>query len=66
MNVHKKILFGTGLSGILLYSYNSLKKEKRYTYEEISKHNNIKNGIWTTYKDSVYDITNFIDSHPGG
>tara|TARA_B100001769_G_C22094410_1_gene590342 strand:+ start:603 stop:2066 length:1464 start_codon:yes stop_codon:yes gene_type:complete len=66
MNVHKKILFGTGLSGILLYSYNSLRKEKRYTYEEISKHSTTENGLWVTYKDSVYDITNFIDNHPGG
>tara|TARA_B110000483_G_C18144279_1_gene522755 strand:+ start:55 stop:1512 length:1458 start_codon:yes stop_codon:yes gene_type:complete len=41
-------------------------KPKKYTYQEIATHNSIKDGIWTTYKDKVYDITDFIDSHPGG
>ena len=39
---------------------------KKYTYEEISKHNSEGKRIWTTYKDKVYDITDFVDSHPGG
>ena len=58
---------GLGLSASIpatcLYYKN---KPKKYTYQEISTHNSIKNGIWTTYKDKVYDITDFIDSHPGG
>ena len=41
-------------------------KEKKYTYYEISKHNNNQTRIWTSYKDRVYDITDFLDSHPGG
>ena len=41
-------------------------KEKKYTYEEISEHNNNQTRIWTSYKDRVYDITDFLDSHPGG
>jgi sulfite oxidase len=45
-----------------IYTYN----KKLYTYEEVSKYNNMKEGIWVTYKDNVYDITNFIESHPGG
>jgi cytochrome b involved in lipid metabolism len=39
---------------------------KQYTYEEIEKHNNVENGIWVTYKDGVYDITDFVKVHPGG
>jgi sulfite oxidase len=39
---------------------------KKYTYEEISKHTSKENGIWVTYKDSVFDITDFINNHPGG
>lgn len=23
-------------------------------------------GIWVTYKDGVYDVTKFVDAHPGG
>jgi len=39
---------------------------KKYSYQEISQHNSSKNGIWVTHKNKVYDITNFIESHPGG
>ena len=45
-------------------SYNE--KSKMYTYEEVSKHNNIDVGIWTTYKNNVYDISSFVNNHPGG
>ncbi|EDO45092.1 predicted protein [Nematostella vectensis] len=34
--------------------------------KEVSKHNNRKSRIWVTYKGGVYDITDFIDGHPGG
>ena len=64
--MNKKLLFTGGITGTLLYSYKKYFKENRYTYEEISKHSSTENGIWVTYKDSVYDITKFIDSHPGG
>ncbi len=37
-----------------------------YTRNEVSKHNNMKDGIWVTYNNSVYDITDFIEQHPGG
>ncbi|KAK0173064.1 hypothetical protein PV328_006317 [Microctonus aethiopoides] len=39
---------------------------KTYTMEEIGKHDNKKDGIWIYYKEGVYDITNFVDKHPGG
>ena len=65
MNLNRKVLFGSSFTVASSYLYNN-DKEKRYSYNEISKHNNKKDGIWVTYKDSVYDITNFINSHPGG
>lgn len=37
-----------------------------YSAEEVSKHCNKESGIWVTYKDGVYDITEFVESHPGG
>jgi len=37
-----------------------------YTMEEVSQHNTHEKGIWVTYKGQVYDITDFIASHPGG
>jgi len=37
-----------------------------YTMEEVSKHTSKENRIWVTYKDGVYDITDFIVNHPGG
>eukprot|EP01080_Neovahlkampfia_damariscottae_P003201 gene3201-5517_t len=37
-----------------------------YTSEEIKKHNNKEDRIWVTFKDGVYDITDFVAIHPGG
>ena len=37
-----------------------------YSKEEVAKHNSYEKGIWVTYKGQVYDITEFIASHPGG
>jgi len=39
---------------------------KRFTVDEILIHNNRKDGIWVTRGDSVYDISSFVDNHPGG
>jgi len=39
---------------------------KQYSREEVSTHKTKENGIWVTYKNIVYDITEFIDKHPGG
>jgi cytochrome b involved in lipid metabolism len=39
--------------------------EKTYTMEEISKHNS-KESCWTVIRGEVYDLTNWIDKHPGG
>ena len=38
---------------------------KEYTMEEVSKHNAFPS-IWSVYKGDVYDITMFINVHPGG
>src|SRR6478609_7702531 len=40
--------------------------DKRFTVDEILKHNNREDGIWVTRGDSVYDISSFVDNHPGG
>lgn len=37
-----------------------------YTLDEVSKHVEAKDGIWITYKNGVYDVTSFINQHPGG
>lgn len=34
--------------------------------DEVSKHTTQDSRIWVTYKDGVYDITDFIVNHPGG
>ena len=73
MNVNKKLLVGSGItlsSGLAYKLYSNIihKKEisPKYTYSEIEKNNKKEDGIWVTYKDSVYNITDFIDIHPGG
>ena len=38
-----------------------------YGIDEISKHKSrADGGIWVTYGDNVYDITTFVEQHPGG
>lgn len=37
-----------------------------YSLEEVKKHKDKDSRIWVTYGDGVYDITDFIDQHPGG
>ncbi|XP_069761634.1 sulfite oxidase, mitochondrial isoform X2 [Narcine bancroftii] len=37
-----------------------------YTRQEVAKHKTVESGIWVTYKSDVYDITNFVELHPGG
>lgn len=41
-------------------------KLEYYTKKDIAKHDNLKDGIWVYYKHGVYDITEFVESHPGG
>jgi len=44
---------------------NSIINTKYYTFNEVSKHNK-KNDAWIIIYNNVYNITNWIDKHPGG
>lgn len=41
------------------------KKEQEFSLDEVKKHNSKETGIWVTFKDGVYDVTDFVDIHPG-
>lgn len=44
------------------------KKDDRiqiFTQEEVAKHNSSES-LWIILSDSVYDVTKFLKSHPGG
>ncbi|XP_066527818.1 sulfite oxidase, mitochondrial isoform X1 [Hoplias malabaricus] len=70
------LVAGTGV--VLAYGLHQSKGEQAatsvtrapslpvYTQEEVTKHSSIDNGVWVTYKGSVYDITEFVAIHPGG
>eukprot|EP00483_Globobulimina_turgida_P002544 UN02548 len=52
---------------------NALKKQNvdlnkltEYTLEEIGKHDKRDTGIWIIMNGLVYDVTKFMDKHPGG
>lgn len=49
------VAFGLEKSGLPLF-----------TSEEVSRHDSKDKRIWVTFKSGVYDITDFIDKHPGG
>ncbi len=38
---------------------------KEYSIAEVNKHDSPENRVWVTYKNGVYDITDFIPLHPG-
>ena len=37
-----------------------------FTWKEISRHKTPEDGVWVTHKGNVYDVTEFLESHPGG
>lgn len=37
-----------------------------YTMADLKKHGKDADRIWVSYKNGVYDITEFVESHPGG
>lgn len=39
--------------------------EKVYTFEEVSKHNTALD-LWVVYDGNVYDVSTYLDEHPGG
>ena len=42
-----------------------MSSEEVYTLEEVAKHNT-KESCWMVLYNKVYDLTNFVNSHPGG
>eukprot|EP00434_Breviolum_minutum_P011214 symbB.v1.2.009896.t1/scaffold639.1/size181572/17 len=40
--------------------------EPEIKFAEVQKHNSVDKGIWVTYRDGVFDITKFVQNHPGG
>ena len=33
---------------------------------EIARHKTQESGVWVTFRDGVYDVTDFVRVHPGG
>ena len=58
-----------GYGNFYLNTFNLLKRipiqQENFTSLEISKHNKV-NDAWITYRNNVYDVTDFIAKHPGG
>jgi cytochrome b involved in lipid metabolism len=46
-------------------SSTPISAKKTYTLAEVSTHNN-KSDCWLAVEGSVYDVTKFVDQHPGG
>ncbi|KAG6550102.1 hypothetical protein Mapa_008058 [Marchantia paleacea] len=40
-------------------------EKRNYTAEEVSKHNSAES-VWLIIKDKIYDVTPYLDEHPGG
>ena len=42
------------------------KAVKMYTRLDVAEHDSIEKRVWCSYKEIVYDVTDFLDNHPGG
>ena len=42
------------------------KAVKMYTRLDVAEHDSIEKRVWCSYKENVYDVTDFLDNHPGG
>lgn len=40
--------------------------ERLYTWEEVAQHNSVSTGVWVVVEGRIYDVTQFVDEHPGG
>jgi len=38
---------------------------KKYTLQEVAEHNE-KKSVWVLIHDNIYDVTKFLEEHPGG
>lgn len=61
---NNKILLG---SGALLGSgcFYNMNKKKYYTIEELEEHNK-EGDIWVEHKRKIYNVSDFVNNHPGG
>ncbi len=66
MNISSKIGLSIGAAISTSIAYIHFSKPIFYTRDEISTHNSLDKKVYVSYKDSVYDITEFIPNHPGG
>ena len=37
-----------------------------YSLEQVAQHKTSGDRIWVTYRNAVYDVTDFVENHPGG
>jgi sulfite oxidase len=67
MNTIKKIIPISSLYGFGYLAYKPKKKEELLlSTEELKKYNNPNDKILVSYKENIYNITDFINLHPGG
>lgn len=43
----------------------SSKKQNLFSRSEVSSHSTKEKRIWVSFENGVYDITDFVDIHPG-
>ncbi|MCJ1443289.1 MAG: hypothetical protein MMC23_003787 [Stictis urceolatum] len=39
---------------------------KNFSASDLSEHNTVEKGLWISVDGSVFDMTSFVDEHPGG
>lgn len=61
-----KVGVDTSLLGLAATAHCEAERRPTFSKQEVAKHRNKKDRVWVTHGSGVYDITDFIDGHPGG
>ncbi|KYK60318.1 cytochrome b5 [Drechmeria coniospora] len=43
-----------------------MSSDKKFTTADVGQHKDADNGYWLIVENGVYDLTKFMDEHPGG
>lgn len=58
------------VGSIIIINYTKFtlceKKNLKFSKEDLKNFNTMEKGIYVSFKNGVYDITNFVGNHPGG
>jgi sulfite oxidase len=63
---HTSLFFPTTMAACASNNTGPDPTQTFYSRQEVAEHTTAEKGIWVTFENGVYDITRFVEEHPGG